>query len=106
MWLLTAKLPFNEPHARCLVSMPGIIREGIPPYQCDRKVITSICEGKKDENPSNSVPSHRKLIISSIASVHQDHVLLPASSSPAPCHLDLLLTKPMYPTRITRRKED
>src|SRR5713101_8309897 len=106
MWLLTMKLPFNEPHACCLVSMPGIIREGIPPYQCDRKVFTSICEGKKDENPSNDVPSHWKLIISSIAGVHQDCVLSPASSSPAPCRLDLLSTKPMYPTRIARHKED
>src|SRR6266853_908915 len=104
MWLLTTKLPFNEPHAHCLVSMPSIIREGIPPYQHDRKVFTSICEGKKDENLSNDVSSHRKLIISSIAGVHQDRVLLPASSSPAPCCLDLLLTKPMYPTRIARRK--
>src|SRR6266851_8673916 len=106
MWLLTTKLLFNEPHACCLVSMPSIIREGIPPYQRNRKVFTSICEGKKDENLSNDVPSHWKLIISSIASAHQDCVLLPASSSPAPCCPDLLSMKPMYPTRITRCKED
>src|SRR6266851_7074996 len=106
MWLLTTKLPFNKPHAHCLISMPSIIREGIPPYQCNRKVFTSICEGKKDKNPSNDVPRHWKLIISSIASVHQDHVLSPTSSSPAPCHLDLLSMKPMYPTRIARCKED
>src|SRR6266851_4918260 len=106
MWLLTTKLLFNEPHACCLVSMPGIIREGIPPYQHNRKVFTSICKGKKDKNPSNDVPSHQKLIISSIASVHQDHVLSPTSSSPAPCCPDLLSMKLIYPTRIARCKED
>jgi len=106
MWLLTMKLMFNEPHACCLVSTPGIVRENIPLYQHNRKVFTGIFEGEKNENARNNVARHWQLFISSIAGVHQDCVLLLGSSSPAPCHPDLLLTKPIYTTRVTRGKID
>jgi hypothetical protein len=97
---------FNKPHAHCLVSTPGVVREDIPPYQCNGKVFTGIFEGEKYENTRNNIARHQKVFISSIASVYQDCVLPPRSSSSAPCRLDLLLTKPIYAARVTRGKID
>jgi hypothetical protein len=106
MQLLTMKLMFNEPHAHCLVSIPGVIRENIPPYQRNRKVFIGIFKGEKYENIRDNIARHQKVFISSIASVHQNCVLQPRLSAPALYHPDLLSTKLIYAIRVIRGKID
>ena len=106
MWFSIAIFAFNEPHSCIPVPAPRINKGQIPPHQCHRILVASVCEWKKEESLCDNIAGHRELHISSVACVHQDCVLLWGTFSPLQRWLNPFSTKTMYARWITGSKEN
>jgi hypothetical protein len=72
---------------------------------CHRNSFTIVFEAKMEENMSKGMARHRQCLVSSIACVYQDHVLLWAHSPPIPFQSNVHLAKAVYTTGVTGGKE-